>query len=101
MSFGRSTFADEEIERQRALILNGIQQEKAQPVPIALRILPPLMYGEDHAYGIPFTGSGAEDAVASITRDDLVSFRSQWLRPDNGSIFGCRRHDHGGNQTHP
>ena len=83
----RSTFADEEIERQRALILNGIQQEKAQPVPIALRILPPLMYGEDHAYGIPFTGSGAEDAVASITRDDLVSFRTQWLRPDNGSIF--------------
>ena len=83
----RSTFADDEIERQRALILNGIQQEKAQPVPIALRILPPLMYGAGHAYGVPFTGSGEEDAVASINRDDLVGFRDKWLRPDNGSIF--------------
>ena len=25
---------------------------------LALRTLPPLMYGDDHAYGIPFTGSG-------------------------------------------
>jgi len=83
----RSTFAVEDIERQRALILNGIQQEKAQPVPIALRILPPLMYGDGHAYGVPFTGSGDESFVASISRDDLVTFRQQWLRPDNGSIF--------------
>lgn len=81
------TFADEEIERQRQLILTGIKQEKAQPVPIALRILPPLIYGEDHAYGVPFTGSGTEDAVASVTRDDLVSFKDAWLRPDNGTIF--------------
>ncbi len=83
----RSTFAEEEIERQRQLILAGIKQEKAQPVPIALRVLPPLMYGEDHAYGLPFTGSGTEEAVSSITRADLVDFRSKWLRPDNGAIF--------------
>ncbi len=83
----RSTFDDEEIERQRQLILAGIKQEKAQPVPIALRILPPLMYGDGHAYGVPFTGSGDEAAVSSITRADLVDFRSKWLRPDNGAVF--------------
>lgn len=83
----RSTFDAEEIDRQRQLILAGIKQEKAQPVPIALRVLPPLMYGDDHAYGVPFTGSGSEAAVASMTRDDLVAFRSKWLRPDNGAIF--------------
>lgn len=83
----RPTFADEEIERQRQLILAGIKQEKSQPVPIALRVLPPLMYGEGHAYGVPFTGSGTEEAVTSITRDDLVGFKNTWMRPDNGSIF--------------
>lgn len=83
----RSAFDPEEIGRQRELILAGIKQEKAQPVPIALRILPPLMYGDDHAYGVPFTGSGDEAAVSSITRDDLVDFRARWLRPDNGAVF--------------
>ena len=83
----RPTFADKEVDRLRGLLLAGIKQEKAQPVPIALRLLPPLMYGEGHAYGIPFTGSGSEDVVENITRDDLVSFKETWLRPDNGKIF--------------
>ena len=83
----RPAFAEEEIERQRALILNSIRQEKASPVSIAIRLLPPLIYGDAHAYGIPLTGSGTEEAVASISRDDLVAFKNTWMRPDNGSIF--------------
>ena len=83
----RPTFAEEEIERQRTLILNAIQQEKANPVSIAVRLLPPLIYGDDHAYGIPLTGSGVEEVVENISRDDLVAFKETWLRPDNGAIF--------------
>ncbi len=83
----RPTFADEEIERQRKLILTSIAQEKANPVQIAIRLLPPLMYGDGHAYGIPLTGSGTEEAVADITREDLVTFKDTWMRPDNGTIF--------------
>ncbi len=83
----RPAFAEEEIERQRTLILNSIRQEKANPVSIAVRLLPPLMYGNGHAYGIPLTGSGTEEAVSSVTREDLVAFKDTWMRPDNGSIF--------------
>ena len=83
----KPNFEAEEIERQRALILNGIAQQKAQPVAIALTVLPPLIYGEDHAYGIPFTGTGTEEAVASISREDMIRFKDQWMRPDNGTIF--------------
>lgn len=83
----RPTFAEDEIERQRELILAGIKQEKASPVSIAIRLLPPLMYGDNHAYGIPLTGSGTEEVVSSISRNDLVAFKDQWMRPDNGSIF--------------
>ena len=81
------TFKEEEIERQRALILSNIAQQKTRPVSIALTLLPPLIYGEGHAYGIPFTGTGTEQDVQAITRDDLVNFKNTWLRPDNATIF--------------
>jgi len=80
-------FDQDEIDRMRPRILAGIEQEKNQPVGVALRTLPPLLYGEDHAYGIPFTGSGTPDSVASISRDDMVQFQRDWLRPDNATIF--------------
>lgn len=81
------SFVDEEIERQRALILSDIAQQKSRPVSIALTLLPPLIYGEGHAYGIPFTGTGTENDVSTISRNDLVNFKDTWLRPDNATIF--------------
>jgi zinc protease len=45
------------------------------------------MYGQDHPYGIPFTGSGTTTAIAKLERSDLESFYRQWLRPDNATIF--------------
>ncbi|MEE4210667.1 MAG: pitrilysin family protein, partial [Parvularcula sp.] len=83
----RPAFDAEEIERQRALVLNGIRQEQSQPFSIALRELPQMMYGEDHAYGIPLTGSGTIEDVTEITRDDLVSFHETWMRPDNATLY--------------
>ena len=80
-------FDDEEIERLRGQWIADIAQEKAQPVQLALRLLPPAIYGEDHAYGVPFTGTGTEASIASLTRDDLVAFKDAWLRPGNATIF--------------
>lgn len=80
-------FPEAEVERLRSRWLSSIQQEKAQPVNIALRNLPPLLYGKDHAYGIPMTGSGTEASIASLTRDDLLKFYSAWIRPDNATLF--------------
>ena len=83
----RPTFEQAEIDKLRKRWLASIAQEKASPIPLALRLLPPQIYGDDHAYGVPFTGSGTVDAINSITREDLVSFQNTWLRPDNGTIF--------------
>jgi zinc protease len=80
-------FSEDEIERLRPRWISTIQQEKNQPVGIALRNLPPLIYGEDHAYGIPLTGSGTEESIASLTRKDLVGFHQTWIRPSNGTLF--------------
>ena len=80
-------FDSEEIERQRMQRIAGIAQEKAEPSQLALRLLPPVLYGSGHAYAVPFTGSGTEESLRSLTRADLVQFREQWLRPDNARLF--------------
>lgn len=80
-------FSDDEIERYRKLRLSGIEREKSQPVQTALRLLPPAMYGDDHPYGIPLTGSGTETTANAITRDDLVVYHQGVVRPDNATIY--------------
>ncbi|HXI85981.1 MAG TPA: pitrilysin family protein [Parvularculaceae bacterium] len=80
-------FDTTELEKQRVRWLAQIAREKAQPVTLALRLLPPEIYGKDNAYGVPLTGSGTVESVKSLTRDDLVRFQQTWLRPDNGVIF--------------
>jgi predicted Zn-dependent peptidase len=52
-----------------------------------MRILPPLLYGAGHPYAIPFSGSGTEASVSALTRDDLVAFQQDFLRPDNATII--------------
>ena len=80
-------FAQEEIDRLRGRWIENIAQEKAEPVSLALRLLPPAIYGTGHAYAVPFTGTGTEPSIASIARDDLVAFKDTWLRPDIAKIF--------------
>ncbi|MFA7541706.1 MAG: pitrilysin family protein, partial [Lysobacterales bacterium] len=82
----RPRFEPAEIERVRAQWLAAIAQEKTRPQSLALRLLPPLIYGHDHAYGIPFTGSGTEVSVAALQRNDLLAFHRDWVRPDNATL---------------
>ncbi|WP_349985710.1 pitrilysin family protein [Stenotrophomonas sp. WHRI 8082] len=80
-------FDQSEIDRVKGSWIAGIKQEKANPTASAMRVLPPLLYGKGHPYAIPFTGSGDEAAIASLTRDDLVDFHRDWLRPEEGTLI--------------
>ncbi len=79
-------YSNDEIERLRARWIAGIQREKVQASSMALRVMPPLLYGAGHAYAIPFTGSGTEQSIKSLTQADLKAFHQAWLRPDNATI---------------
>jgi zinc protease len=81
------SFPEHELERLRKTTLAQIAQEKTQPVGIALRVLPALMYGDDHAYSLPLTGSGTEESVLRITRDSLLDHHRTWFRPDNAVMI--------------
>lgn len=80
-------FEPREIDRIKATWIAGIGQEKARPNGAALRVLPPLLYGDHHPYAIPFSGSGTEASIASLDRDDLVRYEKQWLRPENATLI--------------
>ena len=80
-------FPQHEIERVRKEWIAAIQREKASPDGLSLRLLPPLLYGAGHPYAIPFSGSGTEASIAAITREDLLAFQRDWLRPDNATLI--------------
>jgi predicted Zn-dependent peptidase len=80
-------FADKDMERLRGQWLAGIAQEKTEPQSLAMRVLPPLVYGEGHAYAIPLTGSGTEEAIKALNTSDLAAFHDAVIRPDNARIL--------------
>jgi predicted Zn-dependent peptidase len=80
-------FAPGEVERLRQQQLAGIAAELTQPAGIASRALPPLLFGSEHPYGRPFSGSGDAAAVRAVTREELIAFHQRWIRPDNARIF--------------
>jgi len=80
------TFPRSDFERLKKQRLAQIQQEKADPVGLALRIFPALIYGPKHAYSNPWTGSGTEESTAKITRDDLVRFHQAWFKPNHATL---------------
>ena len=80
-------FTDSEVERIKASWIAGIGQEKAQPQGASMRVLPPLLYGAGHPYAIPFSGSGTEASIQSLTRDDLVTYQKAWIRPENATVI--------------
>lgn len=83
----RPQFPEKEFLRLQKQLLARIQQEKSNPVQIALRLLPGLLYGKTHAYGNPLTGSGTEESVSAIRRRDLVSFYESWFKPNNATLI--------------
>ncbi len=82
----RPTFPESEIDRVRATWIAGIKQEKTRPNSLALRLLPPLLYGDGHSYAMPFSGSGTEASIGALTRDELVDFHADFIRPDNATL---------------
>ncbi|QJD66649.1 insulinase family protein [Xanthomonas campestris pv. badrii] len=76
-----------DIARVRSAWLANIAQEKNQPTAMALRVLPPLLYGTGHPYATPLTGTGQAAAIAALRAADLARFHQQWIRPDNLRIL--------------
>ncbi len=86
------TFPEKELERLRGQTLATIQQEKAQPPAIISRVAPKLLFGEGHAYSNPASGTGTEEAVASLKSAELAVVLSALGAAGQFDAAGSRRH---------
>ncbi|WP_409268394.1 M16 family metallopeptidase [Massilia sp. BHUDP2] len=81
------SFPQNEFERLQKDRLAAIAREKTVPQTMAMRVLPSILYGQDHPYAKPFTGTGTEEAVKRMTRDDLVKYHATWFKPNNATLL--------------
>ena len=80
------SFPAAEFGRLQKQQLAAIETEKSSPIQMARRVLPRFLYGPEHAYGNPMTGSGTTESVESLSREDLVRFHETWFRPENATL---------------
>ncbi|HZQ47041.1 MAG TPA: pitrilysin family protein, partial [Verrucomicrobiae bacterium] len=81
------SFPESDFKRLQKERLAGIQREKTEPVNMARRVFPKLLYGSNHAYGNPLTGSGTEASVAKLTRADMQKFHDTWFKAGNATLI--------------
>jgi zinc protease len=82
-----SEFKMGDLELLQANRLARIADERLNPFELALRVLPPMVYGRGHIYARPFTGSGIERDVAAITPDDLRCYYATHLMPQCSTLI--------------
>ncbi len=82
----KPAFPETDFKRLQDQQISAIQNEKKQPQSMVMRVMPELLYGKDHPYGMPMTGTGEEDALRSMTTADVQKFYETWLRPNNATI---------------
>ncbi|MGE3189130.1 MAG: M16 family metallopeptidase [Vicinamibacterales bacterium] len=79
----KPTFAQDEIERQRQQAMSSLTVAAEDPSTVADQVIDRLVYGF-HPYGMP--GSGTAESMASLTRDDFVSFHKKYYVPNNALV---------------
>ncbi|MFA6618681.1 MAG: pitrilysin family protein [Candidatus Neomarinimicrobiota bacterium] len=75
---------EEEFELAKTRMINGIKRSKANIDHVASRTFSELLYGDNHIYSIP--SSGTEESVANITIDDLKAYYAANISPSVASF---------------
>lgn len=80
------SFPETDFNRLKNQQISQINNEKKNPQTMVMRVMPKYLYGEDHPYGMPLTGTGEEESVQAMTLDDVRGFYGRWLKPNNATI---------------
>ena len=81
----RPAFPNADFQRIKKERLTALMQVKDRPTEIADRAYAAILYGDEHPYGRPLTGT--ETAVTGITRADLQQFYRTYFRPNNAVLI--------------
>jgi zinc protease len=77
-------FPEEEIARLRSERLTSLRRMRDDPTALAGRLASGLIYGRESSYGHPLNGT--EDALESLSREDLVDFFRENYNPENATL---------------
>jgi zinc protease len=78
-------FPAPDLERVRKVRLTALQQLRDRGPAIADRAFATAVFGDQHPYGRPLTGT--EASMAALSRDDLVAFYTKYYRPNNATLL--------------
>lgn len=77
------TFQQDELDRERQQVLDGLQVTLREPRPLANIVMARLLYGEA-PYGHNVAGLPA--SLQKVSRGDLVKFHTAYYRPNNAVL---------------
>jgi zinc protease len=80
------SFPQADFDRLKKQQLAAIEQESVQPISVAMRVLPKLLFGPAHAYGSPLTGSGTLASVRTLQRKDVEAWYRAWFKPGASTL---------------
>lgn len=78
-------FPTADLERVRKVRLTALQQLRDRGPAIADRAFAAAVFGDQHPYGRPL--SGTESTIAALSRDDLMVFYNTYYRPNNATLL--------------
>jgi len=81
----RPAFPAAEVDRQRAVRLGQLAQQRENAQALAGKIVAQVLYGETHPYG--FTELGSEASLKAVTADRMRAFWQQNFVPNNAALI--------------
>jgi zinc protease len=80
-------FADVDFQRLQAKQIADIRRETREPMSMAMRQMPYVLYGPQTAYGRPLSGNGFERDVSGLKREACVQFYHQTFTPATATLL--------------
>ncbi len=81
------TFPEHELERVRREHLTDLRRSKDDPTAVAEQLTAGLVFAKDTGFGHPIHGT--EDAVAALTRDDVVAHHHRAYSPAGATLIAA------------
>jgi len=77
-------FSPDDFDRIKQQTIQGIENSKIQPSTISRQVFAKLMYGKDHIYSVPT--SGTIESIKSITLDDVKKYYKDYFSSANAEV---------------
>ena len=80
-------FANTDFQRLQTKQIADIRRETREPMSMAMRLMPVVLYGPQSPYGRPFSGNGFEKDIAALKRETCLQCYHQTFTPATATLL--------------